>query len=209
MLPMALPVRSQSGSSATAISPSLVLARDEATLVARIRVGDESAFEELFHAYYDALCAFAVGFVASPHVAEELVHDVLLRIWERREQWEVREELRCYLYRAVRNRALNALKRAQVAARWQEAAALDSSIAGIGQAPAHADEVARTHDLVSALDRALQQLPERQRQAYLLRWQHELPYSAIASIMGVAEKTVESTLTRATKGLRKALDAFF
>jgi RNA polymerase sigma-70 factor (ECF subfamily) len=177
--------------------------------VRRIRAGDEAAFEQLFHAYYRVLCTFAFGYLRSPEAAEDLVHDVLLWIWERREQWEVHEELRSYLYRAVRNRVLNTLKRERLVARWQDMAAVDGSMAGIGMAPAHADADVRSRELATAFDAAVERLPARQRQAFLLRWQHRLPYAEIAVVMGVSEKTVESTLTRTLKKLREELAAFF
>jgi RNA polymerase sigma-70 factor (ECF subfamily) len=188
---------------------ALASVASEHDLVARIRSGDAAAFEAMFHTYYDTLCAFAIGYVGSREVAEELVHDVLLRIWQLQDRWEVREELRSYLYRSVRNRAINALKRERVARRWEDATIASAPATGIGQSPALADEVARLNELAVAIRHELGQLPERQRQAYLLRWQHELSYAEIAATMGISTKTVESTLARVTKRLRQALHPFF
>jgi hypothetical protein len=56
----------------------------EGGLVARVRLGDEDAFQSLFETYYATLCDFAQSYVHSPALAEELVQTVFLRIWEHR-----------------------------------------------------------------------------------------------------------------------------
>ena len=65
----------------------------------------------MFRAYTERLAAYAYSIVTSRETAEEIVQDVFLAIWQRREQWLVRGTLKQYLYGSVRNGALNALKR--------------------------------------------------------------------------------------------------
>ena len=60
----------------------------EGELVARVRLGDEGAFQSLFETYYATLCDFAQSYLHSPELAEELVQTVFLRIWEHRVRWE-------------------------------------------------------------------------------------------------------------------------
>jgi len=66
-------------------------------------------FAVLFRERYAELCHFVLQFVRSRPVAEELVQDLFLRIWERRQSWEEELPSRSYLYQAARNRALDDL----------------------------------------------------------------------------------------------------
>jgi RNA polymerase sigma-70 factor (ECF subfamily) len=74
--------------------------QSEREWVGRIRAGDSAGLEALFRAFYSQLAAFAYRYVRSRDGAQEIVHDVLARIWERRERLEVRDQLRTYLYTA-------------------------------------------------------------------------------------------------------------
>ena len=74
-------------------------------------------FAVLFRERYPELCHFVLQFVRSRSVAEELVQDLFLRIWERRQSWEEELPSRSYLYQAARNRALDHLKHERIAER--------------------------------------------------------------------------------------------
>lgn len=179
----------------------------DAELATRVRLGDASAFEELFHAHYEPLCAFVLGYVGSAETAEDVVQEMFAKLWERRGEWDVRGSVRSYLYGAARNRALSHLRHARVAARWAEGALRE--IDARGPAQASADEQVRTDELAQALARAVERLPARRRQAYTLRWQHNLSLAEIAAVMGVTVKCVELQLASASKAVREALADFF
>src|SRR5881394_3449437 len=73
-------------------------------LVARIRAGDEAAFEAMFRAYYDPLCRHVAPYLGSRDAAEDAVQGLFVRIWEDRARWVV-SDLGHYLYTAVRGPA--------------------------------------------------------------------------------------------------------
>lgn len=178
----------------------------DAELVARVRVGDPDAFEALFHAHYEPLCAFVLAYVRSAEAAEDVVQDLFAKLWERRGDWEVRGTVRSYLYSAARNRALSELRHGRVVARW-EAGTL-REIGARGPAGTAADERVRTDELARALSRAIEHLPPRRRQAYTLRWQHDLSLAEIAAVMEVSVKCVELQLASASKAIREAVAEF-
>lgn len=179
----------------------------DSELVKRIHLGDAEAFEWLFHTYYEALCKYVLRYVESAAIAEELVQETFARVWERRTAWEVRGNVRSYLYGAARNRALTHLRHVRVVARSQDRVQHEGAFGG--RAVAQSDEQVRMDDMAQALARAVESLPPRQRQAYTLRWQHELPVAEIAVLMGVSVKCIEAQLTSALKTIRRALAAFF
>src|SRR5215208_8302170 len=81
-----------------------------AEVLARLRAGDQQAFDDVFRAHYAALVRFAEGVVRHRAVAEEVVQDVMLQLWRRREALAPDSSLQAYLYQATRNRALNHLR---------------------------------------------------------------------------------------------------
>jgi RNA polymerase sigma-70 factor (family 1) len=172
-------------------------------LVARIRAGDESAFQEIFLQHYKRLCVIAARMTGSDGAAEELVQDVLFRVWQQRERWDVSSTIGGYLTVAVRNHALNRINRERLERGWRDrvreqpnpGAALHGSL------PTPGDELASS-ELAAAISRAIDDLPPRCREAYVLRRYHGLSYAEIARVMGTAPKTVEIQIGKALKALQ-------
>lgn len=162
----------------------------------RSRRGDVAAFESLYRYLYTPLREFAEGYLRSRELAEEIVQDVFLAIWEGREQLEVRGSVRGYLYVAVRNRALNLIRRGQAERRSTDRIALEEG-ARVARNTAHEQLV--YDELAASVQRVIDELPPRMRQAYTLYYQHDLSYAEVAAVMGNSVKTVENQLARALK----------
>jgi RNA polymerase sigma-70 factor (ECF subfamily) len=150
------------------------------------------------------LRAFALEYVKSREIAVEVVHDVFLRIWQRRERLDIRESFKAYIYRATRNRALDVVKRDALERRYVEEALLES-VAGESFAPASAQKLLEQHDLAAAMERVVGEFPERRRMVFTLRWKSGLRHEEIAELMGISTKTVENQITRALRELRARL----
>ena len=180
---------------------------DSPSEIARIRAGDEAAFEALFHAYFAPLCDFAERYVGAPDVAEELVQTLFFDLWTQRAAWAPRGSARAYLFGAVRNRALNHLRHRRVEERWRAASVRAASVreGHLGAAPADAADEIEAAELRTALARAVARLPERARLVVVLRWQHQLRHAEIAEVLGISVKGVENQLARALRALRTHL----
>jgi RNA polymerase sigma-70 factor (ECF subfamily) len=174
---------------------------DESALVARVRAGDERALEVLFEVFAPELTRFVARLVRSRDVAEEVVQDLFFALWEGRESLVVRESVRSYLYRAARNRAFNVGRRRAIETRW-EAQQVQSH--DRPTAPA-ADALTGYNDTVAAIQRAVDRLPDRWRQVYLLSRQEGLRASEIAEVLGMSPKAVDQQLWRALTRLRAML----
>ena len=179
-------------------------------LAARIRRGDEAAFELVFAQHYQHLCVIAARIMGSDAAAEELVQDVLFRIWQQRAEWDVTTTIGGYLAVAVRNHALNRLHREKLERRWRDRVRDRPShdAAVHGQLPTPDDDLA-SGELTAAIARAIDDLPPRCREAYVLRRQHQLSYTEIARIMRITPKTVEIQIGNALRILRKRLADWF
>jgi RNA polymerase sigma-70 factor (ECF subfamily) len=170
-----------------------------------IRRDEPGAFEALFQEHHAELCRFAEGYVREGAVAEELVQDVFFELWRRRREWELHTTLRAYLFGAVRNRALNHLKRTKREREWLAVSREGAEPADQGAAP---DRLAEESQAAAAIARAVARLPTRARMVIDLRWRHGLRHAEIAEVMGISVKGVENQLARALKAMRGMLGDF-
>lgn len=182
-----------------ALIPSTPLPPDRCC-IERIRGGDAEAFGAVFRALYPSLCSLVARRVGSPEIAEELVQDVLVRVWERRAELDPGRSLTRYLYRAAKNRALNHLKHRVFVGRSQE-------LLRMGPRPLQPtpEDQVRYNELLDATEEAIEQLPDRCREIFLLSRQGDLRYLEISRLLGISVKTVETQMGRALKALRSAL----
>lgn len=168
-----------------------------------LKEGDETAFEMIFKTYYEPLCNYAFTFLLDRDEAEEMVQSSFINVWEKRESIAIETSLKSYLYRAVRNGCLNALKHAKIKRK-------------------HADETVFTSDrsyeavtqsvISSELDQkigdALMALPEQCRLVFKMSRFEELKYSEIAEQLNISVKTVENQIGKALKIMREQLKEY-
>lgn len=199
-----LPLRDAKNADAAGVSAD---ARDR-VWAAAIRAGDASAFEALFRAYKNDLVAFVTSIVNSRETAQEIVQDLFLRIWQQRELWEVSGAVNTYLFRAARNRAINHLRHQRIETRFQERITQGSRADLHGSPPGPTDERAHVSDMAAAVERAVNDLPDRCREVFRLRRYHHLSNAETAAVLDIAVSTVEVQMTRAISFLRKRLASF-
>ena len=173
---------------------------DVARLIALLRSGDAASFERVYRAYAVALCQLADSYVQSRDTAEDLVQELFTWLWANRHDFQPEHGLRAYLFGAVRNRALNALRDEATVSRASKR--LSSSVAGIAGA---ADAELMASDLETALKAAVEGMPPRCREVFLLLRTQALTYAEVAVILGIAPKTVEVHMGRALAILRARL----
>ncbi|MCW9706492.1 RNA polymerase sigma-70 factor [Fodinibius salsisoli] len=173
--------------------------------ISKIREGDREAFEKLFLRFYDPLCKFAWRYLRSAHISEELVQDVFLTVWESRESLDPEKSIKSYLYKAVKNKALNHLKHKNLAEDYnQQIDWLNST------------SISQIHDFnnedskfVKAVQKEIDNLPEKARHVYKLSRKDGLTYQEIADILDISKRTVESQISRSLKILRERLAQYF
>ena len=165
----------------------------------QIRRGSHHAFEALFRSYYPRLCRFAMRMTGSKHAAEELVQDLFVKLWVKRHDLKPEGSLRSYLYRAIRNQAINYLKqKSRIDSPTVEPDDLRS------ESPNPIEEL-YARELRTTIEEAIHLLPPRCRLIFLLHRFDGLTYSEIAEILNISVKTVETQMGRALKALRSLL----
>ena len=162
---------------------------------------DLPAFERLFHEHVSPLTRFVYSYVKVWDVAEDIVHDVFMQLWLRQRKLEPVRDLAAYLYTIARYDALDYLRHAGVENRHRRAHVHD----GETTFPPTAEHELLASEVTAALQRAVDSLPERQREVVLLRWERQASYQEIAAKLRISPKTVDAHLQRAFAQLRKIL----
>jgi len=183
------------------MTPDTLTFPDE-ELVVQLRQGDERAFAAVFTRYHVELFRLALRYVRLPALAEDIVQDVLLYLWERRRELVITTSLKSYLLAAVKHRALDYLK-SQYARQVYE-----SDLPEDLPAAARADAPLQEKQLVAAIQQAIAALPEKCRLIYTLSRSAELSYQEIASQLGLSVKTVEAQMGIALRKLRGRLQGY-
>ena len=185
-------------------------ADDDARLVElmlRVQADDEEAFRELVEATEDRVYGTIVKMLGGLEGAEDLAQRVYLRIWQARGRYEPTAKFSTWMFSIVRRLVLNEWRsRSRRSAVFLTPAPDDKPHEGIAQGSPSAE--ASAGELASAIDAALQALPEEQRTAMILRRYDEMPYEEIAEVLGTTVPAVKSLLFRARETLRVKLAAW-
>jgi RNA polymerase sigma-70 factor (ECF subfamily) len=176
----------------------------DADLLRRLRAGDERALEQVFRAHYPSMVTVVRRIVFAPDVAEELVQDVFFKLWTKRENLAEIDALKTYLYRAARNTALNHLRRLKLEQAHEEREAAK----GEPSTSEATGDSAVASELTEAVQAAIDKLPTRCREIFLMSREGGLTYGEIATELGISIKTVETQMGRALKSLRLSLGPY-
>lgn len=169
-----------------------------------IAAGDQRSFEDMYRLFFARLFNFALLFVHKREIAEETVNDVMIKVWNKRQDLLQVKNLETYLFVAVRNQSLN------YCAQY--------SHLHIALEPEHdRGEIININDpekelewkeIHFKLNQAIDQLPEQCRTVFKLVKEEGFRYKQVAEILGISPRTVETQLFRAIKKLNKVLDIY-
>lgn len=165
----------------------------------KIRSGDSSAFSWLFRKYYEPLYFFATRWIRDTQVAEDIVQDLFVKLWTNRQRLQIESNLKSYLYRAVKNRTLNIQKQVSKMSHPED----QSSLPNISNSTPEQELIEKEKS--TAIHRAIDDLPKKCRQIYLMKRYDNLTYGEIAEILDISINTVKTHMKRALKILLKKL----
>lgn len=166
----------------------------------QIARGEERGFDNLFRHFYLHLVSFAVDMVKLRPVAEEIVSDVFVKLWQKKEDILLIEKLKVFLFVAVKNQCYNHLRRHSL---WNVTVSPDNVT--ILSSAYNPEEDMAFRELQHQLNQAVEQLPEQCKQVFKLIREDGLKYKEVAAILDISPRTVETQLYRAVRKLRKVL----
>jgi RNA polymerase sigma-70 factor (ECF subfamily) len=168
-----------------------------------IKKGDQQALEELFEKYYYQLCDFAFQYVRSVNLTEEVVSDIFLKIWKKREDLTISGNFKGYLFTAVRNQSLNYIKKEQ-----RPLDSLDDRPRPPASTDYQPDEKLLFKELTNRIETLINSLPPRRRRIFKLSRLEGFTYREIADMLSISIHTVQNQMVQAVKqlGLPELLD---
>jgi RNA polymerase sigma factor (sigma-70 family) len=171
------------------------------TIVERLRQGDSTALGALMQRYFDRMGRLATHLLGSRDAADDVVQEVFVRVWERREALDAEQSINGFLLTAVRRRALNNRKYDRVREAHREAvlrvsAESDECVAG---------NIATAGDAEQEIEAMIVALPERQQTAIRLRYVEQLTVREIAQVLSISPNATHQLIFRALDTLRRLL----
>jgi RNA polymerase sigma-70 factor (ECF subfamily) len=170
----------------------------------RMVEGDKEAFRFFFEKYYSDLCNLVNLYLHDPVMTEEIVQDIFIYLWEKKENIKIESSLKSYLLKASKNRSLNYIRnektKLDIYNRFNEFNTETIEMP---------DSVMDTNQLRDVINAAIDSLPDRCRQIYILGKEKSMSYKEISEELGISVKTVEVQMGKALKKLRDQLRPYY
>lgn len=163
--------------------------------------GDQVSYKKLFFHFFLPLKSFSFSIVKSRELAEEIVSDVFIEIWAKRETIGLVDDLKMYLYACVRNASIRKLQQHRKA----YILSLEEVQVEFASADDNGESILLTRELSDSIDAAIQQLPPRCKLIFKLVKEDKLKYKEIATLLNVSVKTIDHQISIALKKIASVL----
>ena len=171
---------------------------NEPALLQQMIEGDTAAFKEIYEFYQGIVYAFAFRLTKTKDLAEDVVQEVFTKIWEKREQINIDKNFGGYIRQTARNHIYNI---------WTRVAHDKAMLENMGRHLEHLQTLTPDELAIRELGRMYQQavdkLPSRQKEVFILRREQELSFEQIADKLGISKNTVKNQMVSALRSIRK------
>lgn len=172
----------------------------EKELIVRLKDGDQTAFELLFHFYYPGLVVYTSQFTADRNDAEEIVQDFFVRFWQKHQQIIPTDSFKNYFFLSVKNSSLNYLKHKKIEAKYlRELSDLSN------QHLVYDPDLYLSTELQEKIKKSINLLPERCREIFMMSRIQGMKNDEIAKELELSKRTIETQISNALKVLRVEL----
>lgn len=172
-------------------------------LVTMLQSGDQLAYTEIYDRFKTPLYRFLWQRIPEKEIIYDILHDLFLAVWEKRDQITYSSSLSGYLFTSVRNRLLDLIAHDKVKQKY-----IDSFYSFINLSEVSSDHLIRTKELSERIDQVIANLPPRTREVFELSRISNMSRKEIASKLDISEQTVKSHLFNALKTLKLELGGF-
>jgi RNA polymerase sigma-70 factor (ECF subfamily) len=179
-------------------------AHNDQTLLQLLSQGDESAFDQLFHANWDHVYSAAFYMTKSSHLADDIAQETFLTLWRNRHEAVEIKNLRGFLYTSVKFQVHKLFRRMKV----EDAFAIYFHYHHAESAEAEQESALALKNLQESLQEGISRLSPQQQRAFRLSREQGLTHDDISKLMGVSKKTVKDYIVRSLAFLRPILDRY-
>lgn len=177
--------------------------KSDQELVSLLQNGQKSAFEEIYRRYWKKLYRIALHQTSHREEAEELVQELFMSIWQRRETAQIKH-LELYLTLSIKNKIYDFIK-AQINYRKYQ----DYIILKEVDLHYTTDQIISYAELAEAVEKVLSLLPEKSAKAFRMSRFEDMPIKKIADEMDLSEKAVEYHITKSLRFIKENLKEYY
>jgi RNA polymerase sigma-70 factor (family 1) len=161
---------------------------------------DQLAYKELYALFFKSLQQFAISFIRSPEVAEEIVSDVFIKVWKKRAGLSRIHNLKLYLFISTRNGSLNYL-------RTQKKSILhpEQYLVQLQSIYFNPEKLMLTAEMMNRVQKAINDLPPRCQLIFKLIKEDGLKYREVADLLHLSLKTIENQMAIAIRKIGLAI----
>ena len=172
-----------------------------------VKNSDERSFDLLFRRYFDMLCMYANGILKNEEASEEVVNDVFLRIWQKRDHIQIIHGIKPYLFRSVYNASADYIVQKSTMQHYH--IEIDDRIKEItGSNDEYIFNYLQGEVVEKEIMEAIEELPKQCREVFCLSRFELLTYHEISERLNISVNTVKTQISRAMDNLRKQLEKY-
>jgi len=176
---------------------------DDFALLALSKAGDGKGFAEIYDRYWALLYRHAYKLLRDEALAQDIVQEVFVTLWDKKDDLDLRSSVNAYLYAAARNKVLNIIQKEKHQKRY-----LASIVHFVKSSEAITDHVLREKMLQEKIEKEVAHLPAKMRHVFEMSRIHHLSYKEIAQELQLSDKTVKKQVSNAIRILRFKLSSF-
>ena len=159
-------------------------------------------YKQMFKIYYKQLVYFSYRYVKDVQVAEDIIQDIFVNVWNKRDTLDFTLNFKSYLYSAVRNHSLMHINKTN------KVELVDLKFV-VEKSDNNPDVIVESKELEKGLMKIISELPTKRREVFSLSRFDKLTYAEIADTLNISIKTVETQMSRSLKHIRKNLPFLF
>ena len=172
----------------------------DAELTDLIKAGDQNAFTEIYNRFQGVLYLYACKITRDDDIAEDLVQELFINLWDKRQSLNFTSSVSSYFYAAVRYKFFDLVDKQKVRTDY-----LQNMQFLLDQGSCDTDNYMDEKELSATIENAVSELPGKMRAVFLLSRKNNLSNKEISEQLGIAEKTVKNQLSMALKALKVKL----
>lgn len=184
------------------LNPDTIFIEEMQILIAE---GNEAAFRQLFNSYANRLEHFAYAILKNKEGATDVIDEVFIKIWSKKEALLNIHNLTTYLYTAVKNASLNYLAKKTSEPHTDAFDFINIEL----NAEERPDQMLISAEIFSKIKKAIDELPPKCKIIFKLVREDGLKYKQVAEILSISEKTVDAQMVIAVKKIGESVESYF
>ena len=174
----------------------------------QLKQGQNSAFETLYHLYFQKLSHFANSYIENDEEAKEIVQNVFFKLWKKREKLDIEINLHAYLFKMVKNSCLDYFKHQKVKANYSQHCENERKTINHLALMDEPSSLYIENELLQKINASVDKLPEACKRIFIKSRFQGMNHKEIAEELEISTKTVENQITKALKFLRLELKEY-